>query len=235
MAGQTHATSISDPGDRVFVIAFSASLLLHLALVIGQVLSLEWFRVLRPTAPVEVFYDYATAQPEARMIQDQLARARRDAVSAPAPSQIGERMQIRVPDRPSLTMDATLLEQLPARGSVVDLADLVNASRGDPVLLSYFGAIRRQIQQTANDPRWGAVDVRGGLVYISFLLRPDGSIGEIRIVGDRSIPSRSLREIALEIVKAAAPFPPFPPSMGAESKTILQPIEFYATADGPSD
>ena len=211
--------------DRIFTICFGVSLGLHLILLLGEVLSLDWFRIARPRAPIEVTYEPEAAQQEVRHLEQQLARAKRDAVAAPslAPS---ERVQIRVPERSSLTTDATVPEILPGRSSVVDLTNLVDASRGDPVLLSYFSAIREQIQATANRRAWLSGEAAEGLIYVSFVLNASGTVQGAAIMPERSAPSQVLRDISLSIVATAAPFPPLPPSIGEASKTIVVPLEF---------
>lgn len=212
--------------DRAFTIAFAISLAVHLILLVGQLLSLNWLAMPRLRAPIEIIYDYEIAQQELRYLQEQLARAKAATTASPAPANPGEQAQIRIPDRPSLTADQTLAEMLPDRSSVVDLTNLVDASRGDPVLLSYFSAIREQIQQAANSRPWLSGELTQGLVYVSFELTSNGAVQGLKIVADRSVPSEALQDVALQIVKHAAPFPPFPPSMPDPSKTIVVPLEF---------
>ncbi len=221
MHSSDHSTS-----DRVFLIAFGVSLAIHLVLLITRIVSFPWLAQMKHRLPLEVVYETAQAKPEVEQFQAQLTRTKRDAAAAPAPSQIGDRMSIRIPDRPFLAGDRALAESMPARGAIVDLTDLVDASRGDPVLLSYFGAIREQIQSAANRQSWTLEDERGGLIYISFLLNDNGGIEGVVIVPERSVPSHSLQNASLGIVKSAAPFPPFPPSMKESSKTIVVPLEF---------
>ena len=218
--------------DRVFAITFGISLGLHLLLVVGQLLSLNWFGPPSARRPIEVVYEYAAAKEELRRVQEQLARARRNTAASPSPSTQGERTQIRIPDRPSFLTDQTLLEAMPERTSVVDLTNLVDAARGDPVLLGYFGALREQIQRTANAHPWLSGESGEGLIYVSFRLSAGGAIQSADIVSDRSVASRALWNAALRIINTAAPFPPFPPSMMTESsKTIVVPLEFLV---GPS-
>jgi TonB family protein len=113
------------------------------------------------------------------------------------------------------------------RSPVVDLTNLIEAAQGDPVLLSYFSAIREQIQQTANGQTWLAADQAvQGVVYLSFVLSRDGAVDAIAVLPDRSVRSRPLQEIGLSIIKAASPFPAFPPSLGETSKTVVVPLEF---------
>lgn len=212
--------------DRAFLLSFGVSLGIHLLLLVGQLLSLDWFRVpIRRTA-IEVVYDRAVEQEALRLLQERLAKATRETISSPAPRTIGSQTQIRIPERPPLTAGQALSEIMPDRASIVDLTNLVDAARGDPVLLSYFSAIREQIQRTANAQVWVAGDPGEGLVYVSFLLAANGRLQDLSIVTERSGGSPALWDAALRILKTSAPFPPFPPSMAGPSKTIVVPLEF---------
>ena len=212
--------------DRVFTIAFAVSLGIHLALILGQLFSISWLTAPTKHAPLEVVYEYEVAKQELRQLEEQLSRAKRETVASPSAPILGERMEIRVPDRPSLTADRSLSDLIPTRSSIVDLTNLVDASRGDPVLLNYFGAIREQIQRTANRRPWLASEGVEGLVYVSFVLSSTGEIHGLSVVSETSVPSDTLRDVALRIVETAAPFPPFPPSLPEPSKTIVVPLEF---------
>ena len=213
--------------DQLFLLAFGVSVGIHLILLLSELLSLNWFALPRTIRPIEVTYNVEAVQDELRVLQEELARAKREVVSSPSPASLGERTRIRIPDRPSLMADYGRNGFLPERGSVVDLTDLVDASRGDPILLSYFSALREQIQQTANRQPWLEGELDEGLVYVSFQLLASGTVEDVRIVSDRSAPSETLQEAAARIVMAAAPFPAFPPSMASEpSQTIVVPLEF---------
>ncbi|PIQ84532.1 MAG: hypothetical protein COV75_01810 [Candidatus Omnitrophica bacterium CG11_big_fil_rev_8_21_14_0_20_63_9] len=219
--------SASTMNDRVFAISFGASLGLHLILLLGQILSLPWWDTPRPMRPIEVVYEYEIVQQELKELQERHSKAARDLTTAPASAPgLSERTQIRIPDRPSLTVEQTVADLALNRSSVIDLTNLVDASRGDPVLLSYFGAIREQIQQAANHRPWLTGETAQGLVYVSFILSSSGAVQGISIVADRSVSSDQLRDVAVKIVKTAAPFLPFPPSMTDPQKTIVVPLEF---------
>ncbi len=211
--------------DRVFTATFGFSLIAHLLLLFGQLGSVGWLQA--PFKPVEVIYESEATREELRALQAQLARAKRETVASPAPSLPAERTQVHIPERPSLMTEQLPRGALHDRASVVDLTDVVDASRGDPVLLSYFTAVRDQIQGTANRYSWESGAVPQGLVYVSFHLLPSGAIEQLEILSGRSVPSQVLWEVALRIVKASAPFPPFPPSLqqGA-TQTIIIPLEF---------
>lgn len=215
--------------DRLFTFAFGGSLAIHLVVLASSFLSLPWFSAAQLRTPLEVIYEYEIAKQELRSLEQQLERAKRDAITTPSPTDPAKPTQIRIPDRPSLAtaelLPKTLVGQY-ASSSTVDLANLAEAAQGDPILLSYFSAIREQIQRTANRRDWMTAEGRDGLVYITFVLASSGHIQDVSVVSDRSTPSPGLRNIALQIVKTAAPFPAFPPSIEDATKTIIVPLEF---------
>jgi len=212
--------------DRTFLIAFSLSLGLHLVLLASQFVSLNWLYHSRTLGPLEVVYDYEIAEQELRHLQDDVTRAQREAANAPSPIPAGQQPQIRIPDRPVLALTRNLPDTLPGHPVSIDLTNLTEAARGDPVLLSYFSAIREQIQHAANRRGWLADDAAKGLVYVAFVLSSNGAIRDVSVVSERSAPSTALQGIALRIVETAAPFPPFPPSIDEPRKTIVVPLEF---------
>ena len=218
--------------DRAFTICFALSLGVHLVLLAGQLFPLTWLASPRTPSSVEVVYEYESAQQELRHLKEQLARTARERSSSPTAALLDARPQIRIPDRPSLMTPNDLDRAISTPSAVVDLTNLADAARGNPVLLSYFGAIREQIQQTANHREWLTAELEHGLIYISFLLTANGAVKELDVVSDRSALSHALRDIALRIVKTAAPFPPFPPSMPEPSKTVVVPLEFLFSAEG---
>ena len=211
--------------DRVFLWAFALSLGVHLLLLAGDLVSSGWLQLRTPRPSVEVVYETAAVKEDLDVLQARLAKAARDAITNPSLTDQSTRVEVRIPDR-SVMAGGAMPQLASDPGAVIDLTNLVDAARGDPVLLSYFSALREQIQRAANRQAWEAGPSQSGLVYVSFVLAPSGAVASVAIVGDRSAPAAALRQIALQIVQGAAPFPPFPPSVGQDSKTIVVPLEF---------
>jgi len=228
--------------ERAFTIAFGISLTCHVLFLGVQFVRLAPFQSLKksPRPALDVIYEYQIAEQETRRLKERLASLKElPELQAPQP-------QIRIPERPLAAGSASvggsgyqgdrsqLIPGLSAgpsdvnavRAAVVDLTNLVDAAQGNPVLLSYFSAIREQIQRTANRNTWLTGGATGGLVYISFVLGADGQVQAASILADRSVPAQHLQDIAVRIVKASSPFPPFPPSLGEPAKTIVVPLEF---------
>jgi hypothetical protein len=209
--------------DRALTIAFAVSLGLHLLFFVRQ-----WRAgALTPPATTQFIYERTSPQHDTRAIRERVLRQQREPTNAASSLTGSQQAQIRIPDRSLFSTNRALPDVVPQLSSVIDLTDLTTASGGDPVLLSYFGTIRQQIQQVANRRPWTITgEHQEGLVYIAFVLSSTGAIEEVGIVSDRSISSAQLRDISLRIVKAAAPFAPFPPSMTESSKRIIVPLEF---------
>ena len=212
--------------DRGLLISFGVSIGIHLVLLIGQLVSWPWFSAAKLRTPLEIIYDYEVAQQELRQLQEQLTRAKRETMASPPSASNGLRTQIRIPDRPFLATTHDLADTMLNRSAFIDLTNLTEASGGDPVLLTYFSAIREQIQRAANRRAWLTGEDHEGLVYVTFVLTTTGAVQQTAILSDRSVSSRTLQETALRIIEVAAPFPPFPPSIGEPSKTIVVPLEF---------
>jgi len=219
--------------DRPFVVALTISLACHVVLCGIQVFSMRHHaRVPLPTA-LEVMYEPppASLPPVLHAVRARAALNEGLTISrALAPGE-GAGMPgglIRVPERPIapsfLTPSAAREE--PTRSAVVDLGNVADAAQGNPVLLSYFVAIRDQIQRTANRQTWMANGGAEGLVYVSFVLSSTGQIQSVASLQDRSIASSTLQEMAVRIVKSAGPFAPFPPSVSESTKTVVIPLEF---------
>jgi len=224
-----HGIGMSSLGDRPFVIAFSLSVACHLLFLTARLV--QWRQQIQAThaKALDVIYEYQVAEHDLRHLQRQLAKR------AEAPSGMQAPVaQIRIPDRPAVTLSASPSDPGTARAAVVDLTNLVEAAQGDPVLLSYFSAIREQIQQTANQHIWPPGKTDQGLVYVSFLLRATGQMESATVLSERSVPTAFLHETAMKILHASSPFPPFPPSMPDASKTVVVPLEFLlGSSQGP--
>lgn len=225
--------------DRVFTFTFAISALAHGLLLAAQLLPGHRTHRLGIAQPFEVVYDYDIADRDVRGQEQRAAAAAREVIAVSSPAgggaagmpllslAAGDGPHVRIPERSvGGGVAASLLEAPVGRSAVVDLTNLAEAAGGNPVLLTYFSAVREQIQQAANRRPWVSDDSQQGLVYVSFVLFADGSVERLGVLGERSATSIALRDIALRIVRAAAPFPSFPPSMVEATKTVVVPLQF---------
>lgn len=231
--------------DRLLTITLTVSCAAH-ALVVGS----QLVRALqRPQGleepPLRVVYESAPAQPPVAWTGEGQAEGGSRVMPIPPPSSAAGG---GAPSSGSgWTSTGQGLPVLPAMGwgsatpqrvelpstsgdiwaSAADLTDLSAAADGNPVLLSYFSAIREHIQRVADAKEWVAKGTRAnGTIYVGFVVLESGAIDSVMVMADRSAPSQALQAAALRIIRASDPFLPFPPSLGEASKAIVVPLEF---------
>ena len=233
--------------DRLFLVTIGLSLVGHVAVFGAQLATGGWTEWSQPKTPVKLIYEpeteersrwAATADPDRIQVRFQ---------DAPEPTRIAATATLGAGDRPA-TMDMLPPDFVPqattgegvgggellsvAAGSgetwsaAVDLTNLAVASQGNPILYSYFGAIREQIQRTANAQAWFQGEQAGGVIYVGFVIDRNGVLERASVVSGRSVESPGLRDVAVRIIEASSPFLPFPPSFQETTKAIVVPVEF---------
>lgn len=239
--------------DRLFSLMLIISLAGHAMVLAAQLISLGWNRwATTPRHPAKLIYEQETAKDESQWAAEELHRVETRLREPHEPSRqlfqgsqtdggaagSGGGLPAIAPGSwtviPQVGGDASThpLTAVSASGShawsgAVDLTNVVEAAQGNPVLLSYFSAIREQIQRIANTQEWLPQGTSTeGVIYVGFVISRTGHIQSSSIVADRSAAYPLLRSAALRIIRSASPFPPFPPSFEESSKTIMVPIEF---------
>lgn len=97
------------------------------------------------------------------------------------------------------------------------------ALRKNPAYMNYYRLIREKIR--SNTYRYYHSDDTGK-VLLSFIVLKDGGLGEL-LLDPESVDSRVLRQITLESIKDAAPFPPFPAELTNHAQLSFRiPIYF---------
>lgn len=80
----------------------------------------------------------------------------------------------------------------------------------NPSYISYYQLVREKIRRAAYQ-NYTRADV--GEVYLSFIISSDGILKEVRLIEEKSSPSKYLKECALASIKDASPFPDFPKTL----------------------
>ena len=102
-----------------------------------------------------------------------------------------------VPEKPEIT----------AFVKKIDFRVADTEKNNNPLYLNYYQLIREKIRRAAyqNYNRDAA-----GEVYLSFVISQEGTIKEVRIMDEKSSTNAYLKQIALQSVQDASPFPSFP-------------------------
>ncbi|MBU1933116.1 MAG: TonB family protein [Candidatus Omnitrophica bacterium] len=79
--------------------------------------------------------------------------------------------------------------------------------------ISYYRAVREKIRQYA-DRNYPATRRLGrGEIFLSFVVASSGELLRVKVIEERSVVDRTLRDIAINSIREASPFPPFPKGM----------------------
>jgi len=92
--------------------------------------------------------------------------------------------------------------------------------------ISYYRAVREKIRQRADKKYPKKRNLAEGEVFLSFVVASSGELLQIRIVDEKSTRASSLRNMAINSVRDASPFPPFPKGMGQYQITFNVIISF---------
>lgn len=236
--------------DPAFLWALGVSVMCHLIVIALQAITIRAGRPPLVRKTTEVVYDQPSSE-AAKQVRETLSHLTARATELPSLtmstpqirvgggptgglldrlSGFGDQEASGVLGRAGTSVSSSLSTPSLLQTAVVDLGNLAEASQGDPVLLSYFSAIREQIQRTANRRTWISSDASEGIIYVTFLLTPAGHVRSPQVLPDRSASSALLQEIAVKIIAASSPFPPLPPSLHGAAKTIVVPLEFLRSS-----
>jgi len=106
----------------------------------------------------------------------------------------------------------------------IENQDLINES-----ILRYQDSVKQKIQEEKRYPRWALRLRREGAVRISFNLLSSGEIKDIRLLGSSGIDE--LDTEAINAVKRASPFLPFPNDFGKRELQFEIDIVFRIAAE----
>ena len=110
-----------------------------------------------------------------------------------------------------LPKPAPLSEPMPVFRKKISVPPVEEGNRiNRPSYNSYYELIREKIRHSAYQ-NYSSTET--GEVYIAFVVLADGSLKEAKYIEDKSTPSFYLKDISLRSIRAAAPFPSFPPDL----------------------
>ena len=93
----------------------------------------------------------------------------------------------------------------------------------NPSYISYYQFVREKIKRAAYQ---NYTTYKTGEVYLSFILSSDGYLRQVRLIEEKSSPSEYLREIAMNSIRAASPFPGFPKELNYPQLSFNVVISF---------
>ena len=98
----------------------------------------------------------------------------------------------------------------------------------NPKYLNYYQVLGGMIKDEAY-AILGDMETHRGEVYVAFLVTSDGQLQDIKIKGERTVASLYLKELAVNSVRRASPFPPFPKGLDYPEFTFNIKLYFQPT------
>ena len=92
--------------------------------------------------------------------------------------------------------------------------------------ISYYRAVREKIREWADRNYPKNKKLAEGEVFLSFIVTSSGELLQVMVVDEKSVASRFLRNIAINSIRDASPFPSFPKGMGHYQITFNVIISF---------
>ncbi|MBF0619231.1 MAG: hypothetical protein HQL19_03580 [Candidatus Omnitrophica bacterium] len=92
-----------------------------------------------------------------------------------------------------------------------------------PSYVTYYQIVRQRIYDRACT---NYTKLSAGEVYITFIIKSDGALGEIKVIEEKTTANDFLRETGMKSVTEAGPFPPFPQDLNYPELTFNAQISF---------
>ena len=207
---------------RLFRRALLVSAGAHAALLVG----LGYARLLSPSPPSltrpEIFYQVEEReQPAAPAGKPAALKTIKEPDWQPPPKilqpkELAQAPALREAVRPpsALASHQKQPARLPSQEGKrhIDVPLLNSEKITNPNYLNYHDRVRSRIRDRAyffvDHP-----DFRAGKVYLTFVLKSDGSLKAVQIIREKTQANDFLCGIGLRSIKESAPFPPFPPDL----------------------
>jgi outer membrane biosynthesis protein TonB len=105
----------------------------------------------------------------------------------------------------------------------VEVPMLKSEKINTPSYVTYYQIVRERIRDRAyvNYTRLSM-----GEVYLTFIIKSDGTLGELQILENRSVSTEFLKNVGIKSVQESAPFPPFPKDLDYPELTFNVQISF---------
>ncbi len=95
----------------------------------------------------------------------------------------------------------------------------------DPLYVSYLAQVKRRIERVWTYPPEAQAEGIGGELFLTFTLNKSGTLTNVRLLQSSGFPI--LDEEAIQAIKEAAPYDPFPPQLGGEPWNIRASFSYF--------
>jgi TonB family protein len=218
--------------NRTFKYAVLVSLLFHSIIVLGLP-RMHLTQKKRPAEKINVTYYKINKAPDlskkiikkAEPVVTKLPEIKKEDILAP-PKSGGEKTGAKkIKEKIKKPEGSSAVKKIEEK----KFEAVVNEEKDDAkkaAYISYYRAVREKIKKYTdiNYPRNS--NLGEGEVFLSFVIAASGELFEVRVIDGRSSADRILRDIAINSIRDASPFPTFPMGMSQYQITFNVVISF---------
>ncbi len=220
--------------DRIFRLAIFVSFVIHLVCFIHFYLGKTDFTVFSPTVTVKPQSErdaprYKPVEPE-EVVHKIEPFVRPDAyVVGGVPKNISQEEGFFKEGATDISENFKMYERQPERlkglklTREVSVPPLRSEKINSPSYVTYYQIVRDRIRERAYT---NYTKLSVGEVYLTFIIKSDGTLGDLQIIDAKSTANDFLREVGHKSVQEAAPFPPFPQDLSYPELTFNVAISF---------
>lgn len=96
--------------------------------------------------------------------------------------------------------------------------------------INYYRAVREKIRKQADRNYPQSRDLGEGEVFLTFVIASNGELLQVKVVNRKSVKDPELRQVAIDSVRDASPFPAFPKGMSQYRITFTLIMSFEPEA-----
>jgi outer membrane biosynthesis protein TonB len=213
--------------NKTFQLALATSFLIH-SIFIFAIPRMPFFPTKRALENIQITYYKLAEKPKKKEI---IARKIEPAPAAKLPAIKKE--EIINPPKPALKKVEKSIP-LPESAAVKEIKEkkfeaVVEEEKNDAkraMYIDYYRAVREKIRQCADANCTTNKRLGEGEIFLSFIVASSGELLQVRVVDGKSINDPLLRGIAINSIRDASPFPPFPQGMSQYQITFNVIISF---------
>ncbi|MBN1492916.1 MAG: energy transducer TonB [Candidatus Omnitrophica bacterium] len=214
--------------NKLSLFSTTVSLLIHVPLIYGLngPLSGNQGLVPRPQAKNEAVVYYITEDSILDPAVDRIPASGVQATSLREVKQDDTKDTPSVQSKRDVKVSRTAVKERIPRKEFVATVENINLADKEvkKIFFAYYDLIRERLKQNTLYPVKAKLEGKEGLAYLSFVLRRDGVVSEIAVLNSSGEPM--LDQAAMNSIRNASPFPPFPKNLIEQEIKLNVPISF---------
>jgi len=218
--------------NKNFILALFTSFLIHSLFIFG-IPRPPFFLEKKSLNDIVITYYKIIEQPNKEVIGVQKRENLETSISSPKSANKGEELpeikKEEVVSKPKSSEEVKEEKRIPEGSKEKRFEAVIKEERDEAkkaTYINYYRAVREKIKECADKNCPKDMRLGQGEVCLSFIVASSGELLQVQVIDERSVNDRMLREIAINSIRDASPFPPFPHGMSQYQITFNVIIAF---------